>query len=191
MKATVSVNSEMNAGVTFNNIAIVTNDPAPAISAVRFNASVNAEGLDADAVVEDTEVNFGEVFRTSKLLVPVTVRNTGHNALLVNLPLFTSGKMTVANGDAFPYMVKPGNSVDVMVEVPTANEGDISDVMTIKTNVKDITVNVSGTVIGCPEAALTFEEITETVESGTPLSKTSWRLQTPVTNLSYMHSLRM
>ncbi len=172
VKATVSVNSEMNAGVTFNNIAIVTNDPAPAISAVRFNASVNAEGLDADAVVEDTEVNFGEVFRTSKLLIPVTVRNTGHNALLVNLPLFTSGKMTVANGDAFPYMVKPGNSVDVMVEVPTANEGDISDVMTIKTNVKDITVNVSGTVIGCPEAALTFEEITETVESGTPLSKT-------------------
>ncbi len=71
----------MNAGVTFNNIAIVTNDPAPAISAVRFNASVNAEGLDADAVVEDTEVNFGEVFRTSKLLIPVTVRNTGHNAL--------------------------------------------------------------------------------------------------------------
>lgn len=171
VKATVSVDGEMNAGSTFNNIAIVTNDPAPAISAVRFNASVNAKGLDAEAKVDSENIDFGEVFRTSEVLIPVTLRNTGHSALMVRLPLLESDKMTVANGDAFPAMVKAGNSIDVMVKVPTGVEGEISDKLNITTDVRNITVDIKGKVIGCPAADLTFEEITETVASGEPLSK--------------------
>lgn len=172
VKTTVSVDSEMNAGATFNNIAIVTNDPTPALSAVRFNASINSKGLDAKAFVENTDIDFGEVFRTSEVLVPVTVRNTGHSALMVRLPLFKSDRMSVSNNDAFPCMVKAGNSVDVLVKVPTTAEGEISDELTIPTDKDELTVNIKGKVIGCPAADLTFEAITETVASGEPLSKT-------------------
>ncbi len=172
VKATVSVDEDMNAGETFNNLAIVTNDPAPAVSFVRFNASIDPKGLDAKATIEDTAIDFGEVFRTSEFIVPVTVRNTGHNVLTVNLPQMESNKMSVANSDVFPYMVKAGNSVDIMVKVPTDTEGDISDKMTVTTDVNEMTVMLKGKVIGCPAADLSFDAINETVASGTPLSKT-------------------
>ncbi|MDE7115140.1 MAG: choice-of-anchor D domain-containing protein, partial [Muribaculaceae bacterium] len=172
VKTTVSVDETMNAGATFNNLAIVTNDPAPAVSAVRFNANINAKGLDADAKVESENVDFGEVFRTSELLVPITLRNTGHSALMVRLPLFESDRMTVYNSDAFPALVKAGNSIDIMVKVPTDKEGEISDKLNITTDVREITVDIKGKIIGCPAADLTFDKIEETVASGEPLGKT-------------------
>lgn len=172
VKASVSVSKDMNAGETFNNLAIVTNDPAPAVAAVRFNAVIDPKGLDADALIDNTDVDFGEVFRTSSLVIPVTVRNTGHNSLKVELPKLDSSDLSIANADAFPCVVKAGNSVDVLVKVSTEKEGEISGKLSVATDVKEISVNVKGKVIGCPAADLSFEEIKATVESGSPLSKT-------------------
>lgn len=172
VKVTVSVDAEMNAGETYNNLAIVTNDPEPMVSAVRFNAIISNEGLDPDVKVDAETIDFGEVFRTSEKIVPVTVRNTGHSDLTVNLPAFESGKMTIGNSDVFPYTVKAGNSIDVIVNVPTDVEGDIADKLKISTDVKDLAIEIKGKVIGCPAADLSLEEIIETVESGTPVSKT-------------------
>lgn len=169
IKAVVSADATLNAGEAFNNLAIATNDPSPAVSAVRFNAVISSEGLAAEARVENTDISFGKVFRTSALIVPVTVKNTGHDVLSVNSAVFEKGQMTV--GNVLPATVKPGFSLDLMVSVPTDTEGDLSDKLTVSTSAGVIDVTVSGTVTGCPEGVLSFDSVSETVESGTPLAK--------------------
>lgn len=168
VKATVSVNDQMNAGPTFNNLAIVTNDPAPAISAVRFNALIASDGLNAAVTVDETEIDFGQVFRTSTLAVPVTVKNSGRNTLTINYATFEKGVMGTTN--TLPAVVKPGSSLDIMVNIPTDKEGDMADKLTVSTSAGDVDIAISGKVIGCPEATLSFDNVTETVESGAPLS---------------------
>lgn len=170
VKMTVSVDGTMNAGETFNNLAIVTNDPEPTMSAVRVNAYVSPEGMDAALAIESDAVDFGKVFRTSVVEIPVTVKNAGHNGLTVSDASFADGKMTVAFTE--PVAVKPGSSVDLIVTVPTDTEGKVSDSLKVATTAGDTTIVISGEVIGCPDAVLSFESVEETLESGTPLSKT-------------------
>lgn len=171
VKATVSVNDRMNAGETYNNLAIVTNDPVPALSAVRVNAVVSEEGMNASASVAKDKIALGEIFRTSDVNVPVAVKNAGHNTLTVTGVDFSSNSgMTVTT--EFPVVLKPGASVDVIVNVPTDKEGDFADNLTVHTSDKDLTVAISGKVIGVPVASLSFSEINETVASGDALSKT-------------------
>lgn len=170
IKATVSVDGNMNAGATFNNLAIVTNDPEPAVSAVRFDAVVDGEGLNPVLSVEDKVIDFGTVFRTSEVLLPVSVKNAGHNVMNFISATFAGGKMTVAPVENDE--IKPGSTLDLMVTVPTDTEGEISDVLKISTSAGESEVTISGKVIGCPAASISFNELTETVESGTPLVKT-------------------
>lgn len=170
VKAVVSVDPEMNAGQTYNNLAIVTNDPRPAVSAVRINAEILPDGLDADASVASTSIDFGKVFRTSDKTIAVTVKNSGHNLLTIQSADFDNKDITISS--ELPVTVKPGSSYDIVVVVPTATEGEVKGKLTVTTDVKTLTVDILGEVIGCPAADLSFEEITETIPSGTPLSKT-------------------
>lgn len=170
VSATVSVDDVMNAGATFNNLAIVTNDPAPVVSSVRFEAFVDPAGKDAKLYVGDTEVSFGKVFRTSVVNIPVTVKNSGRNVMTLVSASFAGGRMTVADNNG--KTVNPGSSLDLIVTVPTETEGDISDVLNIKTDAGEASVTVSGTVIGTPVAELSFDSVEETVESGAQLSRT-------------------
>lgn len=170
VKATVSVSDDMNAGETYNNLAIVTNDPAPAISAVRFNAVISEKGMEPLAAVENDKIDFGKVFRTSKLILPVALKNNGHKAMTLTAATFEKNSLTVTN--ELPVEVKPGSSVDILVNVPTEKEGDVADKLTLTTDAGELTVAIKGTVIGCPEMGLSLESINETLESGTPLVKT-------------------
>lgn len=168
VRAKVEMNDNLVAGETFNAFTIVSNDPAPEVSSVRFNANVSPEGLSAAASVSESSVDFGEAYRTSTLVIPVAVANTGRDVLTIASASVTGG-MTVSN--QFPADIKPGAQLDVLVNVPTDNEGAVSGVLTIATSAGDLTVNISGTVIGCPDVELSFDAISETLESGTPLSK--------------------
>ncbi len=170
VKATVSVSDDMNAGETYNNLAIVTNDPAPAISAVRFNAVVSEEGMEPLAVVDNNKIDFGKVFRTSKLVLPVALKNNGHKAMTLTGATFEKNALTVSN--ELPVEVKPGSSVDILVNVPTDKEGAVADKLTLTTDAGALEVSIKGTVIGCPDLGLSLESIKETLESGTPLTKT-------------------
>lgn len=165
----VSVDNSMNAGATFNNLAIVSNDPTPSISAVRINAVVDGEGLDAVLSVADEEISFGKVFRTSELIIPVTVKNAGHNVMTVSDASFSAGKMSVSVSQNTE--IKPGSSLDLLVTVPTDTEGYISDILNISTTAGNAAVAISGEIIGCPEAILSLNTIEETLPYGTPLSK--------------------
>lgn len=170
VKATVSVSDDMNSGETFNNLAIVTNDPAPAISAVRFKAFISDKGMSPEIVVENTDINFGDVFRTSEVMIPVTIKNAGHKMMTVTSAAFDNNSLGITN--TLPFEIKPGASVDLIVKVPTEKECALDDKLTITTDAGDTSVRIAGNVIGCPAADLSFSEITETVESGATLSKT-------------------
>lgn len=171
VKATVAINDAMVAGPTVNNIAIVTNDPQPAVHAVRFEATVSAEGLAPAVTVASTDIDFGKVFRTSELTIPVIVRNTGRKDLNITAATFASASgMTI--GNELPAVLKPGMALDLLVTVPTDKEGALTDKLTVATDAGDTEVAVHGTVIGAPVPALSLEGIEETVLSGTPLART-------------------
>lgn len=170
VNAILQANATLNAGATYNNLAIVTNDPAPALSAVRINAVIAGDQLVAVASLERDEIALGNIFRTASVLVPVTVRNTGHDVLTVTGVTQTNDAFTYSL--QLPVEIPAGLSKDIMLTVPTATEGAVNDVMTITTNVGTFTATITGTVIGCPGLDLSFESVEATLASGTPLVKT-------------------
>ena len=167
--ATVAATPDMNAGATFNNLAIVTNDPAPAHSFVRFDATITGESLVPVAELENDIIDLGEVFRTAEAKAAVTLKNTGHDALEVTAVSIENGKMST--DIETPFTLEAGMAKDIIVTVPTATEGAVSDIVAITTSAGTVKATVKATVIGCPEAELSLTEVTETVEAFTPLHK--------------------
>lgn len=167
--ATVGATADMNAGPTFNNLALVTNDPAPAYSFVRFDAVITGESLVAAAELENDNIDLGEVFRTAEVKTPVTVKNTGHDALEVTAVTVENGKLST--DIAVPFTLEAGMAKDIVVTVPTDTEGAVADAVTVATSAGTLKATIKATVIGCPEAALSLTEITETVAAFSPLHK--------------------
>lgn len=169
IKATVSADGTMDAGETFNSLAIMTNDPAPAHTAVRINATIAGEGLVPVAALEESRIDLGDVFRTADVKAQVTVKNNGHDKMEVTSASVADGKMTVAAET--PFTLAPGAAKDLIVTVPTEREGAVSDVVNIATSAGDLSAEITANVIGCPSADLSLTAVEETVESGTPLHK--------------------
>jgi len=167
--ATLASDNTMNAGSTYNNLALVTNDPAPEFTAVKFNAVISGDELKPAAEFENYTVDAGEVFRTSDTRVPVALKNTGHDVLSVTSITLEKGAMTVSPSE--PFTLGPGLAKDLVVTVPTDTEGDVSDVLHVSTDAGDLSATVKAKVIGCPVLELNIGSVTETVASGTPLAK--------------------
>ena len=171
--ATVGADASLNAGATFNNLAIVTNDPNPAHSFVRFNAVIEGEELKAGAALEKDLIDLGKVFRTSVQKVPVTVKNTGHRKLSVSeITVSDADKLQFDNSDFKAVDIEPGMSKDFSITVSTANEGAIEGVVNVTTTDAPLQCTIKAEVIGCPEIAISPDHITDTVASGTPISQT-------------------
>lgn len=168
--ATLKADETMNAGSTFNSLAIVTNDPNPSLSSIRINALIAGANLKGVAAVEEESIHFGKVFRTAEKKVPVTVKNTGKDKLTIESAAFAAGKFNIVT--ELPAEVAAGMSKDIVVAVPTENEGEISDILTVQTTAGELNVQVSGEVIGCPDLVMNFDSVEETLASGTPLQKT-------------------
>ena len=169
VQATLAANADMNAGQSFNKLAILTNDPAPAYGSVRFDAVIAGDELVAVAALEADDVDFGRVFRTSTVQIPVIVKNTGHDALTITSATCAAGRYGLQAG--LPAEVEPGMSKDVIVTVPTDTEGALADDITIETSAGTLTAHVHGIVIGVPTLSLDAEGYNETVEAGTPLHR--------------------
>lgn len=167
--ATVGADTWLNAGATFNNLAIVTNDPAPEHTFVRFNAVIEGDELVAEAALEDTSIDLGDVFRTSEQKAAVTVKNNGRRAM--DVTSVTSENGIVACGIEVPFTLEAGMAKDIVVTVPTATEGRVADKVTVETSAGTLSADITANVIGCPAIGLNLTEINETVESGTPLVK--------------------
>lgn len=167
--ATVKANDSMIAGPTFNNIVVMSNDPSASTAYVRFDAVITGESLKPAAALANSDIDFGKVFRTSVAQLPVTVKNEGKDSLAVESAVLSSNAVAIA--DITPFTIAAGMSKDIIVTLPTENEGAVADVLTITTNAGTLTANIAGEVIGCPTAELSYTEITDTVASGTEMKK--------------------
>lgn len=170
IEAILSSDASMYAGATFNNLTLLTNDPAPMISAVRFNATISGDELVGRAALEESVIDFGKVFRTSTLKLPVTVKNTGNDVMTINSAISSAPEFTVTT--SLPLTVNPGMSKDLVIEVSTAAEGQLSGEITIATSTGELKATLTGEITGCPEIQLNIERVEETLTSGTPLTRT-------------------
>ena len=167
--ATLAADDTMYAGATFNNLVVLSNDLSNATTYVRFNANITGDDLLPVVALESSDINFGNVFRTSDTKVAVTVKNVGKKVMTVNEVKLANNKVSV--NVEVPFTVEAGLSKDIIVTIPTDNEGSVADVVTVTTDCGTVTANIAGVVIGVPVVDLSFTEITETVESGTPIEK--------------------
>lgn len=162
---TLKADSTMIAGKTFNRLAILSNDPAEPTSYVTINANICGETLKPSVALESDKIEFGKVFRTSVAKKPLTVKNNGKDSLAVtevslNNNVFTTDAKT-------PFTIPAGQSKDIIITLPTANEGAAADVITIVTSAGTMSADITGEVIGCPGIKLSYTEYADTLTSGT------------------------
>lgn len=169
--ATVQANGAgIVAGETYNDIVVMSNDPDNGSANLHFEAVITGSNLKPAATLASDAIDFGQVFRTSVAQRPVTVKNTGKDVLDITAASLNQG--TVSINVETPFSLKPGMSKDIIVTLPTENEGFVEDLITITTSAGDpLVASIKGEVIGCPEAVLSYDNITDTVNSGDSLAK--------------------
>ena len=167
--ATLAADNTMDAGETYNALTLMTNDPAPEWSSVRFNAVIEGDELKPEAALDQNLYDVGDVFRTSIVKIPVTVKNAGHDAMDVTAVTAVNSKVSVDFTDSFT--LKPGLAKDLIVTVPTDKEGAVADEIVVSTTAGELRAEIKANVIGCPDVELSFNEVKATLESGTPLHK--------------------
>lgn len=163
----------MYAGELKNNLTMLTNDPTTPSVNIALTANITGDGLVPDAQLDATSVSFGKVFRTSTAVRSVLLNNNGTNDLVVTSVKVEGGKFSVPEDVTKGFTVKPGSGKDIMITLPTATEGEVSDVLTI--SYQDGTqaqIALSGNVIGCPEISVTPQTVTVDTPYGTNVSRT-------------------
>lgn len=166
--AKVCATDNMNAGETVTNLVINSNDLVNPTVLVPFKANVVGDLKPVMAMGAD-KVDFGNVFRTATAIRPVTVKNNGHADMTITGVSIEKGLFTT--DFTAPFTVKAGMSKDINVTLPTETEGAVTDNITVTTDAGQATVALSGTVIGCPAATLSYQSIEAEIEAGTTAAR--------------------
>ena len=169
ISTTVKTDESMVAGQTYNNLVLMSNDPANGTSFVRFEAVVAGAQLLPKSDIEIETLDFGNVFRSSVAQKAITVKNTGKDSLNVQLGRLARDIFSIET--EFPFVLAPGASKDVIVTMPTINEGAVDDIAYIETETGEHSIALKGVVIGCPAADLSYEAVDTVLLSSTPLVK--------------------
>lgn len=169
ISAIVKADETLEAGESFNDLVIVTNDPNPAVSAVRINAVIAGDCFEAAASLAETEIDLGDNYRTSEIKTPVTVRNTGNDKLTVS-SVTIEGEGLSSDIEA-PFVLEPRMSKDINVVVNTEQTRKIEGKVSVETSKGNLEASIKANIIGCPTIDMSFTEINETVESGAELHK--------------------
>lgn len=167
IEATLKADETMNAGENFNNIVILSNDPVNGTAFVKFTANIVGDELLPVVALESNDINFGKVFRTSDTKVVVTLKNTGKKVMEVTEVKAENNVVTFEA--TVPFAIEPGMSKDIVVTIPTENEGAVADAITVVTNAGEVKANIAGEVIGVPTLDLSYNEIKSTLNSGDEL----------------------
>lgn len=170
IKATVAADETLDAGTTYNDLAIVTNDPHPVVSAVRINATITGAAYVADAALELDTINLGDVFRTASVKTPVTIKNNGHNTLTVTSVTLNGEDLTL-NDVTVPFTLDPRTAKDLFVTINTQESKAVEGTVVIATTDGELTATVKANVIGCPDVELSLDYVYEEVNSGDELHK--------------------
>lgn len=163
LKATVKAPADINAGPTFTNLIINSTDPLNSPTFVKFTANITGD-LKGALTVNQKEVNFGKVFRTSDAKARINVANTGRNTLHVSSATLASGKMALLT--EAPFDIPAKQSKDIVVVLPTDKEGAVEDVLTITSDEGEAKVSIKGEVTGVPELTLSYEALEEVLPYG-------------------------
>lgn len=163
--ATVAAGDDMYAGDTYTDLVVMSNDPISPTALVRFNATITGDSLVAEASLNTNAIDFGNVYRTATARKALNVKNSGRNTLTIEAVTVAGRKFTHDFNETIS--VPAGQSKDIIFTLPTETEGAVQDMVTIKTSVATRTAALSGTVIGCPDATLSYEEVETTMAAGT------------------------
>lgn len=169
--ASVKADETLDAGSTFNNLTIVTNDLNPTYSFVRFNAEITGEGLVPVAALENNEISLGDIFRTANVKTPVTVRNNGHDKLEVTKVEIEGNGFSIDESLSLPLTLEPRAAKDINIIVSTDKSEAISGTVKVTTSGGELSCIVKANVIGVPTIDLSFNEVNESVNSGDALHK--------------------
>ncbi len=170
---TATATEGMYAGELSNSLTLLTNDPETPGTYISLKANITGDNLKPKAEFDADVIDFGEVFRTSKAVKTVLLSNNGTDKLNVESVAVTGGKFTVAENISKPFTIDAGTGKDLAFTLPTEAEGEASDEAVIKfADGTSKTLTLKGKVIGVPKWSITPESVDETVDYGTPLSKT-------------------
>ena len=168
--AVLKATPDMYAGNVLNQLVLLSNDPNHTTSYVNFKADIQGDVLQPVFELANPVSTFGKVFRTAEALLPITVKNVGNAVLEVYSVYLDSDNMTLLTPTSFN--IAPGNSKDIMVQMPTEKEGVVENTIHISYAGGVCHQAITGEVIGVPEATLNFTEINETLASGSVMNKT-------------------
>lgn len=170
---TAKAGDDLYAGALTNNLFMLTNDPVTPGTNIVFKANITGDGLKPAASLDASELDFGEVFRTSDAVRTILLSNTGKSRLSVESVVVKDGKFVVAKNISEPFVIEPGTGKDLAFTLPTENEGEVSDEIVITYgDGTTATLPVRGKVIGVPQWAVTPESIETTTPYGVNVDKT-------------------
>ena len=168
---TAKANENLFAGELTNHIIMHTNDPKASSKVFNITANITGDKFVADAVIDSAKIDFGKVFRTSDQHRTMRVLNNGTKAVEVTAITLKSGAVNIADDLKAGFTVKPNESKDVRVALPTATSGAVSDVITVTyADATTAEVPVTAEVIGVPVAAVTPAEASFTTPYGTDVA---------------------
>lgn len=169
IKASVAAGDDIYAGPTTTNLVVISNDPTASVAYVTFNADVVGAGLKPELQLGSSDIDLGDVFRTSNTRTALTVKNSGRDSMQLTSVTTANGK--VSSDTELPVTVAAGQSKDVVLVIPTDKEGEVKDVVTVTTSCGTATANVRANVIGCPEFTPGYTELSVDMEAGTRMQK--------------------
>lgn len=162
----------MYAGAVSNVLTIISNDPKTPGTSVILKANIVGDNLKPVVEYAAESVDFGSVFRTSKAVKSLLVRNVGTDVLNVKSVTVKGGKFTVDPGVAGEFSIPAGSGKDIIFTLPTETEGAVSDEIEIVfADETSKTMPITGTVIGVPEWGVNPEAIEETTAYGVNVNK--------------------
>ncbi len=153
---TAKANESLFAGELTNHIIMHTNDPEASSKVFNVTANITGDKFVADAVIDSAKIDFGKVFRTSDQHRTMRVLNNGTKAVEVSTIALKTGAVSVADDLKAGFTVKPNESKDVRVVLPTDASGAVSDTVVVAyADGTKAEVPVAAEVIGVPVAAVT------------------------------------
>ena len=170
--ATFAAGNDLNAGALTNNLVLNTNDPQKASVNVVFKANIIGD-LKPQAVLSADTLNFGDVYRTSTQKRTLNLKNEGRDTLKVAGVSVNEEKFAIDDAVKSAFAVVAGNTKDIDVQLNTENSGDVVDTMVIAfADGTKKNVVLKAHVGGCPQVAVTPDNIEEETAYGTDVRKT-------------------
>ncbi|MCU4155052.1 S8 family serine peptidase [Carboxylicivirga sp. A043] len=170
----VSFNTEnVLQDAVYERLAIVSNDPDLPVTKYTINANFVAGGT-AQLVADETDIDFGDVFKTDEVEHITTLTNSGTADILITDIQFGGADLFSCSRIAdLPITVKARQSVHIPVKINTGIQAEVAaglleDVMTLTDEAAvNYTVNLTGNVVENPLIRVTPEAgITHTMNAG-------------------------